>query len=136
MENVTHLIASLFLSFLTFVSGETTPHNTCSAAFINTKMLVDQYTPNGKCMLPTNATGLLSVYTVALNPGKCSPKEKIDFKIAIRDKQTQTFTMYSDETFKQTDIKQVLQKCEKGDKIILLTTHTRYALPHNEILVY
>lgn len=136
MENVTHLIASLFLSFSTFLLGETTTHNTCSAAFINTKMVVDQYTTKGKCTVSANATGVLAIYTVELNPGKCNPKDKIDFKIAIRDKQTQTLTMYSDETFQQADIKEVLQKCDKGDKIILLTTNAKYALPHNEILVY
>jgi hypothetical protein len=136
MENVTRLIASLFLSFSTFLYGETTTHNTCSAAFINTKMIADQYTTKGKCAVSANATSMLAIYTVELNPGKCNPKDKIDFKIAIRDKQTQTLTMYSDETFKQADINQVLQKCKRGEKIILLTTKAKYALPHNEILVY
>lgn len=135
MENVTHLIASFILSFSAFLFGETTTHNTCAAAFIDTKMMVDQYTPKGQCSLAANATGTLAVYTVELAPEKSQALEKISFKIAILDKQTQTLTMFSDKTFKQTDIGQVLRKCEKGDKIILLTTDAKYALPHNEILV-
>lgn len=98
-------------------------------------MVVDQYTDLGKCVLPASAMGELTVCTANLSPTNSFPVDKIKFKIAIRDSNTKTLVMYSNETFKQVDIQKVMSKCRKGDSILLLTMDDEYALPHNEILV-
>lgn len=107
----------------------------CTAAFLGSKMVVNEYSTTGKCRLPATATGELTLCTVDLSPTTSKAVDKIDFSIAIRDKETGTLTMFSGETFRQVPVQTVLAKCRKGDHIVLLTLDRRYALPHNEILV-
>lgn len=107
----------------------------CAAAFLDNKMVVDAYTDKGKCLLPSTATGQLTVCTVDLSPATSKAVDKTAFKVAIRDKATKTLHLYSNEVFKQIDVRNVLAKCQKGDHIVLLTLDDQYALPHNEILV-
>ena len=107
----------------------------CTAAFLDNKIVVDDYSPTGKCGLAANATGQLTVCTADLSPTSSRAVDKINFKIAIRDHQTKTLVMYSNENYRQVDIQKILSKCRKGDHIVLLTLDNRYALPHNEILV-
>ncbi|RYC68831.1 hypothetical protein [Spirosoma sordidisoli] len=109
--------------------------NTCSAAFVGNRMLVDQYTTTGRCRLSAKTTGELTVRTVALSPTATRAIDKIGFKVAIRDKSTGTLRMYAGHTFQKLPLQRVLASCRKGDRIVLLTVDNRYALPHNEILV-
>ena len=135
MKTISRLIASLLLCGSTLSFGLQTPFSTCSAAFLDNKMLVNEYSPQGTCTVTAGATGQLTVCTAELSPKASKAVDKIDFKIALRDQQTHTLTMYSDETFRQVAIERVLSQCKKGDRIVLLTTSNQYALPHNEILV-
>lgn len=107
----------------------------CSAAFLDGKLVVDAYTPTGKCRLAPTATGTLTVQTADISSTKSIPVDPIDFKVAIRDKATGTMVMYSDKTYRQVPVQEVLTKCKKGDHIVLLTIDRQYALPHNEILI-
>ncbi|MEZ0484638.1 hypothetical protein [Fibrella aquatica] len=109
--------------------------NNCSAAFVGEKMVVTAYTPTGTCQLPANATGTLTVQTVSLSATESKAIDKIDFRVAIRDKSTGTLHQYSNETYREVPVQRVLARCKKGDQIVLLTVDDRYALPHNEILV-
>ncbi|MCC6463302.1 MAG: hypothetical protein IT260_22725 [Saprospiraceae bacterium] len=115
--------------------GAQTRFTNCSAAFLDNKMVVDDYSPTGKCSLPDTATGELTVCTADLSPQGSHPVDQIKFKVAIRDQQTGTLTMFSNETFKRVDIRNILSRCRKGDHIVLITMVDEYALPHNEILV-
>ncbi len=107
----------------------------CAAAFLNNRMVVNEYTTKGKCTVSGSATGVLTVNTAALTPEGGRPKDQISFRIAVRDKNTGTLVMLSGEAVKQVEIQNVLKKCSKGDHIVLMTTESRYVLPHNEILV-
>ncbi|MBD2705216.1 hypothetical protein IC229_31635 [Spirosoma sp. BT702] len=108
----------------------------CSAAFLGNKMVVNEYTPTGKCSVPTTAIGELTVNTVNLSKTESKAVDRIPFSIAIRDKNTKTLVMYAREEFRQIPIERVLSKCRKGDSIVLITANEQYALPHNEILVH
>ena len=81
------------------------------------------------------ATGTLTVQTVDLSLTTSIGIDKIEFRVAIRDKATGTLFQYSGETYREVAIQSVLAHCKKGDQIVLLTIDGRYALPHNEILV-
>lgn len=107
----------------------------CTAAFLNRNMVVDEYSPKGKCIMPLTAQGELTVNTVDLSPKASKALDAIPFKIAIRDGHTNTLTMYAREDVMKMDIRQVLAKCKVGDSIVLLTLENQYALPHNEILI-
>ena len=112
------------------------PFSQCTAAFVGSKLIVDNYSPKGRCRLPVSTTGLLTVQTVALTPTVTTPLRKVDFTVAIRDKTTGTLHLYSSRTYQQLPVKAVLTKCKKGDHILLVTKDSRYSLPHNEILVF
>lgn len=130
---------TLFLVLLCTILGTSAlaqgTFTSCSAAFVDSKMVVDTYSPTGKCLLATTATGDLTVQTVELSAADSKAIDKIDFKVAIRDKATGTLHLFSNETYRQLPVQRVLASCKKGDHIVLLTLDNRYALPHNEIQV-
>jgi hypothetical protein len=120
------------LSTMSLAQGK---FSSCSAAFVGNTRLVDMFKASGQCRLPASAKGELSVCTVALSPTKSTPIRKIGFTLAVRDSVTQTVHLFSKKTFRQIPVQHVLSTCKKGDRILLITTDNRYALPHNEILV-
>ncbi len=135
MTKVHHLICTLLGCLFAFATMAQQPFTNCSAAFLNNKIVVDEYTDQGKCVLDSSASGILTVCTANLSPEKSIPVKKIDFKIALKDRNTGTLTMYSDKTFQQVEIRSVLKKCRRGDRIVLITMNDEYSLPHHEILV-
>jgi hypothetical protein len=129
------LVFSLFVPALLQAQKDSDFQN-CSAAFLNGKMIVDEYSPEGKCVVSSKAKGKLSLHPVELsNDHPPIPGEKIKFKVAIRGGSTRTFMMLSEKTWKEIDIEDVLKECQKGDAIVLLTLERQWAVPHSEILV-
>lgn len=128
------LTATLFITFNINLTAQNRFSN-CSAAFLNQKMIVDDYSPQGKCVLNTSAIGQLTVNTAIYENNKWHAVDKISFKLTIRDGATKTLISYSDATYEEIDIKKVLSKCRKGDYILVSVVKDEYALPHNEILV-
>ena len=126
------VIAFMLLSMSGFAQNK---FSNCSAIFLNQKLVVDDYSPNGKCLLQTTATGELTVCTAVFENDKWRAVDKIPFKITIRDGETKTLLSYSNKTYKNIDINAVLSKCRKGDYILISVLKDDYALPHNEILV-
>lgn len=135
MKNLRRLALLFFCSVVAQWGLAQEPFNNCAAAFLDGKIVVDEYSPTGKCSLAANATGELTVCTADLSPTSSILVDKIKFRIAVRDANTKTLWMYSGDTFTKVNIRKVLDKCKKGDHIVLLTVDNRYALPHNEILV-
>jgi hypothetical protein len=107
----------------------------CTAAFLDGKLVVNEYSPEGKCMLDSTATGILTVSPSTYENDKWTADYEADFMVAVRDRNTGTLWMYSDKRYKKLDIAKVLAKCRKGDRIVLLTLDDLLALPHNEILI-
>lgn len=126
-------VAALCLLSLQVQSQET--FTNCTAAFLGEKMIVDQYSPTGKCEISQNAQGVLTVCTANLSDEGGTAVEKIKFKVAIRDGKSKTLIMFSDKTYREVPISSILSKCKKGDAIVLITLDDEYALPHNEMLV-
>ncbi len=128
-------VAIIFLfAFETDVSAQN-KFNNCSAVFLNQKLVVDDYSPTGKCVVKSTDTGQLTVSTATFENDKWLAGDKIDFKITVRDGRTKTMLSFSDATYQTIDIKKVLAKCQKGDYILISIVKDEYALPHNEILV-
>jgi hypothetical protein len=135
MKKVMQLALVGFGCCLSTVSLAQAKFSTCSAAFVGSQRIVDRYTPTGQCRLSAQARGDLSVSAVALTPTNTKALNRIDFKLAIRDNETKTVHLFSEKTFRQIPVQNILSRCKKGDQILLLTTDNRYALPHNTILV-
>lgn len=135
MKNMKYLLAALTLLYFAGTGLCQSPFNNCAAAFLDQKMVVNEYSPEGHCELSIDAKGVLTVQTADLSPEGGVPTGKTSFRVAIRDGRTKTVFSFSDKAFQEIDIRKLLSKCQKGDSILLLTTNNQYALPHNEILV-
>ncbi|MEM6321564.1 MAG: hypothetical protein AAF960_28150 [Bacteroidota bacterium] len=127
------LIGCLLLTALN-VFGQNN-FNDCTAPFINATALIDDYSPRSQSIIDQDATGDLAIYTVNLSEKAMTPKQKIDFKIAIKDATTKTIWSYSEKTYQSIPAQEVLAQCKKDDVIMLITVDKSYALPHGEILV-
>jgi Zn finger protein HypA/HybF involved in hydrogenase expression len=131
-KSIIVILLTILLSHFGFGQNNFT---NCSAAFLNSKMIVNEYSPSGKCTVSITEKGDLTVNTVQLSTTESKAIEPIMFQIAIRNKETGTLMLVSKEKIKKIEIEKVLEKCKKGDHIIVLTVNDEYALPHNEILV-
>jgi len=135
MKTLKTIASVILLSSITFLGQGQEHFSSCSAAFLDNKLIVDDYSPRGRSILSQNAQGSLTVAEATFEDNKWYQTALIDFMVAIRDKNTQTLMMYSTEKYQKIDLQRVMAQCQKGDHIVLLTTKNKYALPHNEILV-
>jgi hypothetical protein len=135
MKKETSIIVILLTILCSHFSFGQKSFNNCSAAFLNSKMLVNEYSPSGKCSVSITEKGNLTVNTIELSSTENKAIDPIMFQVAIRDKNTGKLMMVSKKGIQKIDIQNILEKCKKGDSIILLTNSDEYALPHNEILV-
>lgn len=137
MKNLNRLFFGLIaLLCAANLTAQDNDFNTCAAAFLDNKMIVNEYTTEGKCVLATNVTGELTLRPVIFEEGKeLKMGEKIPFKIAIRGGTSRTLMMFSEKTYKEIDIQKVLKECKKGEYVVLLTTEREWSVPHGEILV-
>jgi hypothetical protein len=117
------------------ISHAQEPFTQCAGAFLNQKLVVDDYSPAGKSEISLNATGELTVCTAEISEERTTPLERIKFKIALKKQHVNTIILFSDTTYKEIKIEKVLSQCKSGDRIILITVDDRYSLPHHEILV-
>lgn len=128
------IIFSLLLSCNLVFAQEN--FSNCSAAFLNGKIIVEQYSKTAKAKISILSKGELTASTAELGEDYTKQVKKFEFGVAIKDKETGTTMLFSSKTFMKIEIERVLAKCKEGDSIIILTTEAEYALPHNEILVY
>ncbi|MDX2247134.1 MAG: hypothetical protein SF052_10180 [Bacteroidia bacterium] len=109
--------------------------NNCAAAFLGQKRMVNEYTTTGFCEVNQSEKGLLSVCQISLNEDGDIKGRETEFMVAIRDGATQTYWMFSAESYKKIAIEKILSRCKPGDKIVLMTRDREWALPHAEITV-
>lgn len=129
-----NLIICCFLFTTSTLFGQS-QFNDCVAACIDKVAIIKQYNKDAICQIEKSATGKLEIYTVSISETAITPNKRIKFKVGIRDAATQTIWLYSEATFKEIEVENILADCKKGDSIILLTKDKTYALPHNEILI-
>lgn len=137
MKNLHFLFFSLIWLFYSFnLTAQQEDFSSCSAAFLNKKMIVDEYTTEGKCVVSSTASGKLTLHPVTLSGENLPiPGEKIRFKVAIRGGGSKTLMLLSEKTYREIDIRTILKECKKGDHIVLLTLERTWSVPHSEILV-
>lgn len=108
----------------------------CSVILLNNQWLIKSYESSEKITITKNAKGILSVHETGDIAKKSYKKELIAFKIGILKKSDRTITSFSDDTYQEIELNDVLKKCESGDKIIiLLKDDQKYSLPHHQIEV-
>lgn len=108
-------------------------YSECAAILINDKMLVDEFSPSGKCTLEKEMKGNLSVATVHLSDEGARPLNNVKFQIAIYNKRTNTMRMFSQESYKSVAIESVLKGLEIEDEIVIMTVNKEYSLSHHRI---
>lgn len=143
MKVIKNLVGILLLSIMAMSiclgqeTKEQEPYNDCAAIFFKGQMLVDTYSPSGKCVLDSKSKGELTLFTVSLSDHGNTKVLGLPFRVAIRNERTSTYWMYSKELVKSLRLEDVVAECEEGDKLIFLTEDKKYALPHGEVeLIY
>ena len=123
------------IDFLNSVPMSGEAFSDCAAIFYKGEMLVNEYSPKGSCSIIKGNKGVITLASVELNENGGRAIKNLPFKIAIKDHKTNTIVMYSDKKYTEIMIEDVLTRCRKGDKILIMTLDSTYALPHNEIEV-
>lgn len=117
------------------MSKSPAPFSDCAAIFYKGQMLVNDYSPDGKCKLENNMKGRLTLSTVHLSPIGATPTKNIGFMVSIIDNETGTSWLFSDKILREVELEDILMQCRNGDKIQFLTVDKTISLPHNEIEV-
>ena len=79
--------------------------------------------------------GNLSISNMSKTCSKGTEYNAIGFKLAVKDKKTNTIWMYTEETIYEIDLQELIEQCDFGDSIIFMTIDKKYKLPINEIVV-
>ena len=135
MKKTNRLVLLLLCSAISAFSFAQNSFTNCTAAFLDNKLVVNEYSPDAKCIVDSTARGALTVSPATYDNNVWTAADPAEFMVAIRDKNTGTICMFSDKRYKKLEISQVLSKCQKGDHIVLMTIDNHLALPHNEILI-
>ncbi len=129
----------LFITFLALsgtLQAQREDFSSCAGAFLGKKLVVNEYTTTGTCVMAATATGELTLRPVFFTEGEDLKRgDKIPFKVAIRNGSTKTLLLWSEKTYRELDIQKVLKDCKKGDSVVLLTLDRQWSVPHPEILV-
>ena len=98
------------------------------------QMLLDEYSPRGKCVVRKYVTGSYRVFAMELS--ESSPlfeKEQISFIVGIRDSRKNTLWILKKDPVLKINIEEAIAKCDKADQIILMTADQKYILSHHVI---
>ena len=112
---------------------KSTDYSDCAAILYNGQMLVDRYSPSGKCKLEVGKGGSLSVSTVAFTEKSATPQKALKFHLAIKNQKTNTLFLLTIEPVSEIKLDDVLKQCKEGDSLVVLTVDKRYSLTHHEI---
>jgi hypothetical protein len=146
MQLANSIFATLFLVIASLSSGAqsmdfldfTKPlpnYRQCAAIFFEGEMLVDDYSPKGKCKIDKVVQGLITVSTVDLSDANHTAIKNISFQVAIKNRRTKTIRMFSTEAITEVYLEDILKSCEGGDTVIIMTIDPQYSLTHHEIEV-
>ncbi|MFY0650920.1 MAG: hypothetical protein JXQ96_02755 [Cyclobacteriaceae bacterium] len=134
----TQILLPLIVGLLTISSTQSLSqvNRSCSVVCLNDDWIPESYNKNARCQVSVGAEGIISVHET----GDVSDKENykrdefVEFKLAIFKKSFDSMVSFSDKTYSKIDIKQVLEKCEKGDQIIvILKDAEKFSLPNYKI---
>ncbi len=121
--------------FPDYIPAPDANYKECAAILFDGKMLVDDYSPQGKCKVSAGTKGKLTVSEVQLGCQSAKPLKGVGFRVAIKNDRTNTLWMYSPKVLFEVNIQEVLKKCEQGDSILIMTEDQKYSLPHHVIEV-
>lgn len=108
-------------------------YSVCAAILYKGNVLVDDYSPKGRCFLEKGMTGKLSISTVSLSETATIPQKTLKFHVAIKNKDTNTLFMITKEAILEIELEDILKQCKRGDIIVFLTVDKQYSLTHHEI---
>ena len=109
-------------------------YSDCAAILFNGDVLVDEFSPSGRCTIEEKKTGKLNIATVdILTETLMIPKRLLKFHVAIKNMETNTLVLLTTEAVLEIELEDVRKQCSKGDLIIILTDDKKYSLTHHEI---
>lgn len=110
--------------------------NTCTGLYLNKTLMTEDYSPRSKATLKLTDSGKLTVNEVTIESADDIKAGKaIPFRIAIKDKRTQTIFLFSQKTHTSVDVEKILARCHSGDQLLILSTDDAYSVLPSEILI-
>lgn len=106
-----------------------------TAVVFDGEVLAKPDSPDGPLQIPDKVSGILKVTTVAGSNSENRPLSPVDFKLAIKSFRTNTIRMYSEETFQEVELADVMKKCDFNDQLIFILVDKKYRLPRHEVIL-
>lgn len=129
------LINAQGVTLFSFLNEPTPPRPEFSSILLDGESIAKVDTPPGPLQVDIMKKGVLSVATIDRSGGEYLPVKQVGFKIAIEEYHSNGLSMFSEETYYEIDVEEVLKSCNMGDKIILITVEKRYQLSRHELIV-
>lgn len=115
------------------VVKETPDYSIYTAIIHEGNMLAKEDRPDGLLIIEPGTTGKLSVAMIDKSNNQVIPGANIGFRVAIKNYQTHSLWMYSEDTLFEVDLEEILNECKPGDTLIFMTVDRKYRLPRYEI---
>lgn len=110
-------------------------HTLFTAVLYDGKPIVKEDSPDGPLKLTSRTRGKITIAPIDRTSREVLQNPPIGFKIGIRDYQSNTLWMYSEKTFYEVRLEDILSKCQMGDQVIFMTVDRKYRLPRHEVVV-
>lgn len=108
----------------------------CVAVFHEDDMVADEFSPRGISIVSKYTKGSLTVNLVTIGD-EIIKGAAVSFYVAIKDVKTKTLTMISAVATQSLDLQSITSNRKEGDKIVIIMSDSRYALPteQHEIMI-
>lgn len=99
------------------------------------QLLFQQSESSGPLQLTREASGTISVQTWHGHCASLELAEPIGFQVAIKDIETNTMWMYSQEVLQEVEAADLLSHCKLGDVLVFMTVDRQYKMGRHEVQV-
>ena len=99
------------------------------------QLLSQQSESSGPLQLMPGSSGTISVQTWHGHCANIDLAEPIGFQVAIRDAETNTMWMYSQDILQEVDVSDLLSHCKLGDVLVFMTVDRQYKMGRHEVKV-
>ena len=99
------------------------------------QLLSQQSESSNELQIMPGSSGTITVETWHGHCANIDEAEPIGFQVAIRDAETNTMWMYSQEVLREVNVADLLSHCKLGDVLVFMTVDRQYKMGRHEVKV-
>ena len=124
------------LDLFSFIKTGNTNYSQFAAILLDDEPLINRNGDTGPLSVGNKKrTGTLSVSSMTKSCGDAlNAVAPIGFRVAIKNRRTNSLWMYSDDVLFELDLQEVFQQCEAGDQLIFMTVDRKYRLGRHVVV--